>query len=89
MAGRAIINTERCKGCKLCASVCPNSCITISRFSNKNGFFPAVADNAQCTGCAMCALICSETVIEVERDQNIVTVESGRKLKSDLVREKG
>ncbi|MFH1717955.1 MAG: ferredoxin family protein [Planctomycetota bacterium] len=68
MAGKIIINTERCKGCGLCVGICPKQVIVISRTSNSNGFFPAQTDNSGCTGCAMCAIMCPEAIIEVYRD---------------------
>jgi len=71
MAGKIIINTERCKGCGLCVTVCPKGSIVISKQSNKSGYFPAQANNTDCTGCCLCALICPEAIIEVYRDNNI------------------
>ena len=41
MAGKIIIDVERCKGCGLCVIVCPKNCIEISDKSNKKGYFPA------------------------------------------------
>jgi len=88
MAGEIIIDTERCKGCGLCVAVCPKNCIVISKCSNKNGYFPAQATNRGCTGCAMCAIICPEAIIEVYRDDNVVAVESSKKDKPSLIKEK-
>ena len=88
MAGKIIIDTERCKGCGLCVAACPKNSIVISEKSNKNGYFPAQANNNTCTGCAMCAVICPEAIIEVQRDDNIVAIEPERKKKSDSIREK-
>ena len=68
MAGRIIIDTERCKGCGLCIEFCPKSCIVVSRQSNKLGYFPAEPTGSDCTGCAICALVCPDAVIEVHRD---------------------
>jgi 2-oxoglutarate ferredoxin oxidoreductase subunit delta len=88
MAGKIIINTERCKGCGLCVTVCPKGGITISKQSNKSGYFPAQsvpseargeqgrivdgANNLDCTGCAVCAIICPDAAIEVYREDNIL-----------------
>lgn len=88
MAGKIIIDTERCKGCGLCVTVCPKDCIAISEKSNKNGYFPAQTNNSSCTGCAMCAVICPEAIIEVQRDDNIVAIEPEKKKKYDSIREK-
>ncbi len=88
MAGKIIIDTERCKGCGLCVTACPKGCIVISGKSNKNGYFPVETNNSSCTGCAMCAVICPEAIIGVQRDDNIVAIEPERKKKSDSIREK-
>jgi 2-oxoglutarate ferredoxin oxidoreductase subunit delta len=87
MAGKITINIERCKGCGLCVIVCPKNCIVISKQSNKNGYFPAKANNSDCTACAMCAIICPEAIIEVHRDNSIVA-EPGKKAKPRLIKEK-
>ena len=88
MAGKIVIDTEQCKGCGLCVTVCPKGCIVVSRQSNKSGFFPAEATNAECTGCALCAIICPDVVIEVFRDENIASVQLSKKSKSGLIKEK-
>jgi 2-oxoglutarate ferredoxin oxidoreductase subunit delta len=88
MAGRIIIDIERCKGCGLCVAVCPKNGIALSKKSNKSGYFPAQASNADCTGCAVCAIICPDVAIEVQQDdpgKGEIVGGPGRKTKSHLV----
>ena len=68
MAGKIKIDTERCKGCGLCVSVCPKGHIVLSGTPNKLGHFPAETTDPLCTGCCMCALICPDVAIRVFRD---------------------
>ena len=67
--GRIVIDSERCKGCELCASVCPQNVIHISSAFNSKGYQPAeLADPlGACTGCAVCAIICPDIAITVYR----------------------
>ncbi|MDD5126957.1 MAG: 4Fe-4S binding protein [Dehalococcoidales bacterium] len=66
--GRIEIDRERCKGCELCVSVCPNGLISISAKLNATGYLPAeFKDEGGCTGCTTCALVCPEVAIEVYR----------------------
>ena len=69
MAGKIVIDTERCKGCGLCVTMCPKKSIEISEESNKNGYFPAEVKDTDCTGCARCAIVCPEGIIQVCREQ--------------------
>lgn len=60
---------ERCKGCKLCTTVCPKKIVVMhSDKLNIKGFHPAgVLDMDKCIGCAFCATICPDCVIVVEK----------------------
>lgn len=68
--GRAIFNTDICKGCGLCASVCPLKIIELNQtVINKKGFHPAhLAQPDKCIGCANCAIMCPDSVITVVRE---------------------
>ena len=67
--GRIVIDSERCKGCELCTSVCPQSVIRMSSAFNSKGYQPAelVDPLGACTGCAVCAIICPDIAITVYR----------------------
>lgn len=67
--GRIVIDSERCKGCELCTSVCPQNVICTSSKFNSKGYHPAelVDPFGSCTGCAVCAIICPDIAITVYR----------------------
>jgi len=88
MAGKITINSEQCKACGLCVSVCPKGSIIISKKSNKSGYFPAETSNTECTGCALCAIICPEVVIKVFREEDTAAVKPSEKSKPGLIKEK-
>jgi 2-oxoglutarate ferredoxin oxidoreductase subunit delta len=67
---RIVIDEGRCKGCLLCATVCPETIIRQSERLNAQGYKvvepdPALAD--KCTGCTACAQMCPDVAIEVWR----------------------
>lgn len=66
---KVTFDTDLCKGCGLCVSVCPKKILEISKTGiNKKGHYPAqMTDPEQCIGCASCAIMCPDCVITVER----------------------
>ncbi|MFA5553934.1 MAG: 4Fe-4S dicluster domain-containing protein [Phycisphaerae bacterium] len=88
MAGKIVIDTQRCKGCGLCVAVCPKKSIVISEESNKSGYFPAKFECNNCTGCAACAIVCPEAIIEVFAEERIIAVEQREKTKHTLSKAK-
>lgn len=62
-------NEERCKGCKLCTTVCPKKIVIMDAEKlNLKGFHPAgVKEMEKCIGCGFCATICPDCVIVVEK----------------------
>lgn len=61
---------ERCKGCELCISVCPEKIIVLAEHYNAMGFHPAtVVEIDKCKACAICARMCPDVVIEVVKEE--------------------
>ncbi len=70
MAGKVTFDRDRCKGCELCALVCPKHIIVMDDATNCKGYHPAAVrqqDADKCTGCASCAKMCPDSIITVER----------------------
>lgn len=70
MRGAIRIDENRCKGCELCAVVCPKQVIEIADYFTARGYRPALYNDPQqrCTGCLLCATICPDAAITVYRE---------------------
>ena len=86
--GRIVIDSERCKGCELCAGVCPQHVIHMSTTFNSRGYRPAqlVDPGGACTGCAVCAVICPDVAITVYRQ---IPATPARLLKKQMTMDDG
>ncbi len=63
---RIEINSAYCKGCLLCADVCPKNVIGLTDEVNEKGFqYAAPLRPEECVGCCMCAIMCPDAAIEV------------------------
>ena len=69
MSAKVTFNSDRCKGCELCTTVCPKHIVVIDMEAiNRKAYPPAtVSDMEQCIGCASCAKICPDSIITVEK----------------------
>lgn len=64
--GAIVVDTERCKGCNLCAVACPLNVIVLSRDVNVKGYnYAQEALEDTCIGCASCAMVCPDGCITV------------------------
>ncbi|HHV72068.1 MAG TPA: 4Fe-4S binding protein [Clostridia bacterium] len=63
---KVLINEDRCKGCELCVSVCPQRIIGFKSNLNIKGYKPVtVTEKDKCLGCGLCALMCPDVAIEI------------------------
>lgn len=73
------IDSDRCKGCGLCVSVCPKNVLEISSQINIKGYYPACQARPQdCITCALCCLVCPDvaiTIVEVKQREQPSTAE--------------
>ncbi len=67
--GTVIIDANRCKGCELCTTVCPQHVLVMADTYNTRGYRPAILvdPEGKCTGCTLCAVICPDAVLTVYR----------------------
>ncbi|CVK21204.1 4Fe-4S dicluster domain-containing protein [Sporomusa sphaeroides] len=66
---RPVFNSQKCKACELCVSVCPKKILELSAVFNSKGYLAAhCLNDDDCIGCAICARMCPDTVIEIFKD---------------------
>lgn len=65
--GDIVVDIERCKGCQVCVTACPQNVIGMSKKVNGKGYHYAEPINNDCIGCANCAIVCPDGVITVYR----------------------
>jgi len=66
--GKIEVNSERCKGCELCVSVCPEQILRLSETFNRQGQrYAECFAPERCTACLSCANICPDSAIKVWR----------------------
>ena len=66
--GAIVVDVEKCKGCEVCISACPQNVISMSKKVNGKGYHFAYAEIPDaCTGCTNCAIVCPDGVITVYR----------------------
>ena len=65
--GAIVVDTERCKGCALCADACPKDVIALAaKIVNVHGYpFVEAVRPDDCIGCASCAIVCPDGCITV------------------------
>ena len=64
--GRPEIDIERCKGCALCVTACPQNILKMSLETNSQGStYPLCIDEDKCTGCTFCAVMCPDSAIQI------------------------
>ena len=72
--GTVVIDQNRCKGCTLCVTFCPQHVLSIDNtMLNAKGYHPALLSDEGCTGCNICALICPDVCFTVYREPMAVS----------------
>lgn len=62
------VDSELCKECKLCFSVCPKNILQSGEKINSKGYYyTCQTDESACTGCKLCAIMCPDSAISVWR----------------------
>ncbi len=65
---KIIILEEWCKGCTICAEVCPKDCIKMESIGTRwQGSLAKVIDVDACIACMLCELQCPDFAILIEK----------------------
>jgi len=65
---RVTIDSNYCKGCGLCISVCPTKILQFSEKINSKGYhYVECTDQKKCIACKMCYTMCPDVAITVEK----------------------
>ncbi len=61
---RVLIESERCKGCGICAAFCPVGMLAVGDTMNSHGY-PVVRliEGKVCRGCGRCYVMCPDLVL--------------------------
>jgi 2-oxoglutarate ferredoxin oxidoreductase subunit delta len=60
------IDSNRCKGCGLCVTVCPKTVLELANELNAKGYYPAYqARPEDCIYCATCCRMCPDVAITI------------------------
>lgn len=67
--GAIVVDTDRCKGCRLCIVACPHQVIDlVERRVNAHGYpYAGSIRPDDCVGCAVCGIVCPDGCITVYR----------------------
>ena len=58
------IDKDRCKGCRICATICPYDALAMSKDKTNRGFIYPI-ENGKCTACKQCLYACPDFVLSL------------------------
>ncbi|MCY3413505.1 MAG: ferredoxin family protein [Candidatus Heimdallarchaeota archaeon] len=71
-----VVDRNRCKGCKICVSICPFDAIFMSNEkSHRGNFYPI--ENGACKACKKCLYACPDFALSIHMLEEVKTIERG------------
>ncbi len=59
-----VVDRDRCKGCRICVSICPYNALEMSDKKTHRGYFYPI-ENGNCTACRQCLYACPDFVLSI------------------------
>lgn len=64
------LDSELCKGCKICMNACKKDVYDVSTKTNKKGVLVLYPKNQEnCVQCGLCEIMCPDQAIMVDKDE--------------------
>ncbi len=64
-----IVDTDQCKGCRLCIVNCPKDVLEQADESSAKGYYPSIAVRPEdCNVCRICERVCPDLAISVHNN---------------------
>lgn len=60
------VDRGRCKGCRICAHICPYDALDMSSNKSMRGYFFPL-ENGKCTACRQCVYACPDFALSVHK----------------------
>ncbi len=65
------VDRGRCKGCKICVTVCPYDALYMSKEKSQRGYFYPI-ENGKCVACRQCVYACPDFALSIHKLADVI-----------------